>query len=86
MSPRPLISRLESLYRHLDEEGWYVHANTVALAIEALQPTRALEELQMARDLMQEAKGIEGPKGGSVTDHLDAAENWLDRVEEHLRS
>lgn len=36
MSPQSLIDRLESAYRHLNEEGWYVHANTIALAIEAL--------------------------------------------------
>ena len=35
--PQTLLQRLESLYRHLDEEGWHVHANTVALAIERLE-------------------------------------------------
>lgn len=29
-----LPKRLISLHRHLDEEGWYVHANTVALAMD----------------------------------------------------
>lgn len=29
-----LLTRLNSLYRHLTEEGWHVHANTVSLAIE----------------------------------------------------
>lgn len=34
----------------------------------------------MAVDLIQEAKGYEGPSGGPVTDHLDAAETHIDRV------
>ena len=29
-----LPKRLASLRRHLDEEGWHVHANTVALAMD----------------------------------------------------
>ena len=40
--------------------------------------------LETARELIQEAKGADGPNGGFVTDHLDAAENWLDRVETEL--
>ena len=29
--------RLESLYKFLDEEGWHVRANTVALALEYIE-------------------------------------------------
>jgi hypothetical protein len=39
------------------------------------------EAFDMAHALIQEAKGVEGPGGGFVTDHLDAAENWLDKAE-----
>ena len=42
--------------------------------------TELLEALEMCRDLVQEAKGAEGPNGGFVTNHLDDAENWLDRA------
>lgn len=41
-------------------------------------------DLEMARELIQEAKGADGPNGGFVTDHLDAAENWIIRVQEAL--
>jgi hypothetical protein len=44
----------------------------------------AVEALGMARQLIQEAKGADGPEGGFVTDSLDAAENWLDTVEAAL--
>ncbi len=37
-----LKERLESLYRHLDEEGWHVHANTVA---ETISMVASLEKL-----------------------------------------
>lgn len=36
MSPQTLNERLDSLYRFLSNEGWHVHANTVALAIEEI--------------------------------------------------
>ena len=32
-----LKRRLESLYKHLDEEGAHVHANTVAVVIEQIE-------------------------------------------------
>ena len=32
-----LLVRLETLYRWLDEEGWYVKANTVWLAIQRIR-------------------------------------------------
>jgi hypothetical protein len=35
------------------------------------------EAIESARELMQEAKGFEGPNGGPVTDHLDFAESNL---------
>ena len=41
---------------------------------------RLRTDLDMAVDLIQEAKGYEGPSGGPVTDHLDAAETHIDRV------
>lgn len=41
VSPQPsieeIIERLEILWRKLDDEGSYVRANTVALAIEAIE-------------------------------------------------
>lgn len=44
MSPQTLQSRLESLYRYLDDEqGQHVHANTVALAIEEVGKIEKLE-------------------------------------------
>lgn len=39
---------------------------------------RLRDDLNMAIDLIQEAKGWEGPRGGPVTDRLDAAEMWID--------
>lgn len=39
-----------------------------------------MSAIETARELIQEAKGADGPNGGFVTDHLDAAEHWLDRV------
>lgn len=47
---------------------------------------KALEDLEMCRDLMQEAKGHEGPNGGFITNHLDDAENWLDKVRAHIEA
>lgn len=43
-------------------------------------PTKAdvVEAFDMTRSLIQEAK----PREGYITDHLDAAENWLDNLEE----
>jgi hypothetical protein len=35
-----LLKRLKSAYRHLDDEGWHVHANTIALAIEEINKVR----------------------------------------------
>ena len=31
-----LSGRLNSLYKHLSDEGWHVHANTVALLLDAI--------------------------------------------------
>lgn len=58
----------------------------------ANQPTQeapssdVVEALDMAVELIQEAKGAEGPNGGFVTNHLDAAESHLDRVRIALAS
>ncbi len=41
---------------------------------------RLRDDLNIAIELIQEAKGYEGPKGGPITDHLDAAEGRIDRV------
>lgn len=42
---------------------------------------RLQEALDEASALIQYAKGLaDGPDGGSVTDHLDFAESWLDKV------
>jgi len=57
-------------------EGWYETADAaIATMFERLRT-----DLDMAVDLIQEAKGYEGPSGGPVTDHLDAAETHIDRV------
>jgi len=49
-----LEDRLNSLYRHLDEEGWHAHANTALLALENL---RQLEEMKKsARLLLQQVE------------------------------
>lgn len=37
MASQYVLARLENLYRKLDEEGWHVNANTVALAIEEIK-------------------------------------------------
>lgn len=37
MTPEELQDRLQSLYKHLSDEGWHVHANTVAIAIELIK-------------------------------------------------
>jgi predicted dinucleotide-binding enzyme len=37
-------------------------------------------KLRTAISLIQEAKGFEGVNGGPITDHLDAAENWINHV------
>lgn len=42
------------------------------------------KKLGLARELIQEAKGYEGEKGGPITDHLDAAESEMLDVEERL--
>jgi len=51
-------------------------------------PARGGDELREALDealaLIQEAKGLAGP--GSVTDHLDFAESWLDKITAALAS
>lgn len=51
------------------------------------QPTTSVDAEQVWRghldtacELIQEAKGVEGPDSGYVTDHLDAAENWIERA------
>lgn len=36
LTKQELMKRLESLYRHLSDEGWHVHANTVAETIEII--------------------------------------------------
>ena len=38
-----LQKRLEGLYKHLTEEGWHVHANTAALALEAFPNWRPID-------------------------------------------
>lgn len=51
------------------------------------QPTASADAEQVWRghldtacELIQEAKGVEGPDSGYVTDHLDAAQNWIERA------
>ena len=58
---------------------------TDALAAQPRDDVReALEALEMCQDLIQEAKGHEGPQGGFVTNHLDNAENWLGKARDFL--
>lgn len=49
----------------------------------ATQPSAAVGRMQEALDeahaLIQEAKGFAGP--GEITDHLDFAESWLDKID-----
>ncbi len=49
-----------------------IQAAIVADAAIATMFERLRTDLDMAVDLIQEAKGYEGPSGGPVTDHLDA--------------
>lgn len=45
------------------------------------------EGLDQATALIQEAKGLaDGPDGGSVTDHLDFAESWISKADDHIAS
>lgn len=48
MSPATsnIIERLEILWRKLEDEGFYVSANTVALAIEEIKRLRIIEDAQ----------------------------------------
>lgn len=39
-----ILVRLESLYDKLDNEGWHVRANTVALAMDEIKRLKAFEE------------------------------------------
>jgi hypothetical protein len=68
-----------------DYGGWATKAEAIAAWNTRLSPGEGVAEaLDMTRDLIQEAKGAEGPNGGFVTDHLDAAEGWLDKIETAL--
>ena len=42
------------------------------------------DHFNLLRGLIQEAKGVEGPGGGFVTDHLDAAEWHVDEIEKAI--
>ena len=60
-------------------------AETAIAALQSAAPVEddvreALENLDLAEELIQEAKDADGPKGGFVTDHLDAAEMRLREV------
>lgn len=91
-----LIERLTRLARKMQERIQVEPLSTFSLmdidvvldaAVALTRPLGEGEEaLDMARSLIQEAKGAEGPNGGFVTNHLDAAEGWLDKVEAALRS
>jgi hypothetical protein len=51
------------------------------------QDLRALiGDLDQATALIQEAKGEEGPDGGFITDHLDFAEHWINKVRDTLEA
>jgi len=80
MASQSLTSRLESLYRHLSEEGWHVHANTLALAMDQLEkkrrgrpPTnfdkRAYQRLYMADKRQAEKIGV------SVREYRETVKN-----------
>lgn len=49
-----------------------------------IKQLETLSWLQAAIDLIHEAKGAETQRGGFITDHLDAAETWLNKVEDFL--
>lgn len=44
MSTDEVLNRLEILWRKLEDEGLYVRANTVALAIEEIKRLRRIED------------------------------------------
>lgn len=44
-----------------------------------------MTDIGMCRSLIEAAKGAEC-NGGFVTDHLDAAEVWLDKIEETVEA
>lgn len=59
------------------DAAYIVHACNAYPHLTAIN-AELVEALDMARDLIQEAKGADGPNGGFITDHLDAAQNWID--------
>lgn len=66
---------------HSAPVGMYCHQAADALTTQADNVLRSvLGNLDMALDLICEAKGAEGPGGGFVTDHLDSAEGWINQA------
>lgn len=86
--------------QHCASEGMAIReagSGTIAAAMNAYaalshrQPAQAaggaqslIDDLEQARDLIQEVKGAEGPNGGNITDHLDFAEHWIGKVQTAL--
>ena len=60
----------------------YDNAEAIEVALANPKAEPVIDALEEARGLIQAAKGAEGPNGGFVTDHLDFAEQWLDRAED----
>jgi hypothetical protein len=63
----------------------------IGCAVETIKELRSAVatgkgSLQTSISLIQEAKGFEGKNGGPITDHLDAAENWIYDVMHILES
>jgi len=62
-----LSTRLKSLYRHLDEEGWHVHANTVALAMDEVskkgrgRPPTGFDKTAYMKDYMRKRRAKQLP-------------------------
>jgi hypothetical protein len=61
------------------QDAWNTRAPVAGKASELA------DELEMALELIQEAKGADGPNGGFVTNHLDSAEHWIGKVQDVLR-
>ena len=74
--------RQESLGPEFSEALAYNLEELYETSTAAGEPASELvEALEMACSLIQAAKGLaEGPDGGAVTNHLDTAEHWIDKV------
>lgn len=65
-----LERRFKSLHRHLDEEGWHVHANTAGLAIDHIRKSERIRKsaLILLQQVEFELDQHDGPRPGWLVD------------------